>query len=112
MDLEVAKTTIDKLLENYFCITEDYSTLILEFIGGEPFMEVELIEKICDYTLNKLIMLQHPWLPGFRISICSNGILYFTDNVQHFLQKYKNFLSLTITIDGNKELHDLCRIDN
>ena len=56
--------------------------------------------------LHKLITLNHPWLDGFKISICSNGLLYFNENVQNFLRKYKNFISLTITIDGNKELHD------
>lgn len=43
------------------------------------------------------------------ISICSNGVLYFTDKVQRFLEKHKGHLSFNISIDGNKELHDMCR---
>jgi len=39
----------------------------------------------------------------------SNGTLYFKENVQKFLRKWKDKLSLTISLDGNKELHDSCR---
>ena len=45
------------------------------------------------------------------ISISSNGLLYFDERVQNFIKKYKNNLSLSISIDGNKELHDACRVD-
>ena len=45
------------------------------------------------------------------ISISSNGLLYFDKRVQNFIKKYKNNLSLSISIDGNKELHDTCRVD-
>jgi sulfatase maturation enzyme AslB (radical SAM superfamily) len=44
------------------------------------------------------------------ISICSNGLLYFDERVQRYMQKHKNHLSFSITIDGNKELHDACRL--
>ena len=37
--------------------------------------------------------------------------MYFTEPVQRFIKKYKDFLSITISIDGNKELHDACRFD-
>ena len=42
--------------------------------------------------------------------ITTNGTLYFNKEVQDFLKKYINFLSFSITIDGNKELHDSCRV--
>jgi len=58
-----------------------------------------------------LIEKDHPWLLRHKISICSNGLLYFEPKVQAFLEKYKNRLSFSISIDGNKELHDSCRLD-
>lgn len=84
--------------------------IIVEFIGGEPFLEIGLIDKICDYFIDKLIMMQHPWAEKMMISICSNGVLYFDTEVQRFLQKWKNRMSFSVTIDGNKELHDSCRV--
>lgn len=43
------------------------------------------------------------------ISMTSNGTEYFTPEVQLFLKKYNGRVSLGITVDGNKELHDKCR---
>ena len=83
---------------------------IFEFIGGEPLLQVELIDEICDYLISKMIELNHPWLFRFRFSISTNGTLYFTPAVQNFIKKYSSWLSLNITLDGNKELHDTCRL--
>lgn len=114
MKFEDAKKAIDKLLNedrlNGYVTLRNSPGIILEFIGGEPFLEVELINKICDYFFEQAILLKHPWALHSRISISSNGTLYFKENVQKFINKYQNKLSLGITVDGNKELHDSCRI--
>lgn len=83
MSWEIAKIFIDKLLNNQFefCTTLNAQTIIIEFIGGEPLMEIELIDKIVSYLINQMIKLHHPWLKLFRFNICSNGILYFTEKV-------------------------------
>ena len=118
MTKEVAHAGLDLLLRMYDENKEDsfinHHTVgvILEFIGGEPFMNIEVIEDATEYWINKLITLNHPWLTNFRISIASNGLLYFDERVQHYLEKYKPFISLTISIDGPKELHDSCRKDH
>jgi sulfatase maturation enzyme AslB (radical SAM superfamily) len=78
MDFETAKSLIDDILS---LDPNLYSSVIFEFIGGEPFLEIELIEKICDYTINKMIEMHHPWLICFRCSMCSNGILYTSPKV-------------------------------
>lgn len=116
LSFETAKKFIDKLLdtENPLSYLNPYSNtmgIVLDFIGGEPLMEVDLITQICDYLTNEMIKKNHPWLYKHRFSICSNGLLYFTPAVQKFLQKYHNRLSFTVSIDGNKELHDSCRVD-
>ena len=54
MKFEYAKKLIDMLLSGddklaRYIDTESSPAIILEFIGGEPFLEVDLIEKICDY---------------------------------------------------------------
>ena len=112
MDFSVAQKVIDNLLnDDKYYHTEKINGLILEFIGGEPFMEVQLIDEITSYFIKKCIDLNHRFLFNFRISMASNGLLYFEEEVQNYIKKYKDFLSLAISIDGNKELHDTCRID-
>lgn len=113
MTLETAKNFIDKLLNNEFELinTDNTFAVVLEFIGGEPLMEIELIQQIWEYFMSTMISLKHPWIYHARMSICSNGLLYLTDKVQSFFKKYNDFISLSISIDGNKELHDKCRVD-
>ena len=115
MKFETAKKLIDMLLTGSpklagYVDVRTSPAIIIEFIGGEPFLQVDLIEQICDYFVDKAIELDHPWADKFAISICSNGVLYFNEKVQHFLNKYRRKLSFSITIDGNKELHDACRV--
>ena len=113
MTFETAKKFIDKLLsgkfENYLNLSKSYG-FIFEFIGGEPLLEIELIDKITEYILSEMIRLHHPFLPVTRFSMASNGTLYFDKRVQNYFQKYHNWLSFSISIDGNKALHDACRV--
>lgn len=114
MSLDVAKKFIDLLLDNNELIqsyVDTYSkkAVVLDFIGGEPLLEVELIDQIMDYFIAQAIIKNHPWQYNYRISISTNGTLYFKPEVQAFIKKHKNNLSLGVTVDGDKELHDSCR---
>ena len=116
MPFEIAKSFIDKLLDldnplEYFNPYTNTLGIIVEFIGGEPLMEINLISQICDYITVQMCKKNHPWLLKHKFSICSNGLLYFQPEVQEFIKKYNKRLSFGISIDGNKELHDSCRID-
>ena len=113
MTFETAKSFIDKLLNDEYenINTSNTFAVIFEFIGGEPLMEIQLIQEICEYILNEQIRLNHPWTLYTKFNICSNGLLYETPKVQEFFQKYGKFCSFTISIDGNKMLHDACRLD-
>ena len=113
MTFDIAKLTIDKLLNDQFELVNTKNTcgIVLEFIGGEPLLQIDLLEQICSYTIREMIRLNHPWLYFLRLSNCSNGLLYNTPKVQEFFKKYNNFISFSISIDGDKELHDLCRLD-
>lgn len=115
MKFETAKKLIDMLLEGdkrlgSYIDVKTSPGIIIEFIGGEPLLCVDLIDEICNYFFTKAIELHHPWATKFCISICSNGVLYDDPKVQKFLEKWRRNLSFSITIDGNKELHDSCRV--
>lgn len=84
MDSETGKEFIDMLLLGTKGVKEylgQIDGLILEFIGGEPFLAIDLIEELTDYLIDKMIELNHPFLDKYRISICSNGVLYFDPKV-------------------------------
>ena len=112
MPFEVAKTFIDNLFEDKYkgyVSYEEKPFIVLDFIGGEPFLQPKLIEQICDYFYDKATELLHPWAEQSMISVCTNGTTWFEPDVQHFLNKYQNHLSVGVTIDGDRELHDSCR---
>lgn len=113
MTFDVAKTFIDKLLNNEYPEINIVNTsgVSFDFIGGEPLMESKLICQIWEYYYNKLIELHHPWAFYSRFAICSNGLLYFNEDFQSFIKKYHHLCSMTFSIDGDKELHDACRLD-
>lgn len=108
MTFEVAKKAIDYILSHEQDFPE--SSVIWDFIGGEPFLEIDLIDRICDYILTETYKLNHHWFGKFRYSFSTNGINYDSEKVQAFIQKYRDYLSIGITIDGTKAKHDLNRI--
>ena len=115
MPFEVAKDFIEMLLANdentqQYLDTRSCDAIIIEFIGGEPFLEVELMDEIMEYFIKRMIETDHPWQYNWRISISSNGTLYFEPKVQEFIKKWMDHLSFNISIDGNKQLHDACRV--
>lgn len=113
MTFDVGKKFINLLLnakEGEYISLSNSPAIVLDFIGGEPLLEVELIDRLIDYFMEQAILKHHPWATMFRVSMSTNGMNYFEPNVQKFLKKHLEYLSLSISIDGNKELHDSCRI--
>ncbi|MDE5550077.1 MAG: radical SAM peptide maturase, CXXX-repeat target family [Bacteroidaceae bacterium] len=108
MTWSVAKDTVDYILDNTDLFNED--NVIWDFIGGEPFLEIELIEQICDYIAVELFKRNHPWFNSYRFSFATNGINYYTEKVQNFIKKHHDHLSIGLTIDGTKRKHDMNRI--
>ncbi len=108
MTWEVAKAAIDYILSHEDDFREE--SVIWDFIGGEPFLEIELIDKICDYLKTEMFLMNHHWFDSYRFSFSTNGINYHTDKVQRFIEKNSEHLSIGITIDGTKQKHDLNRV--
>lgn len=108
MSWEIAKRSIDYILDSPIDFPED--SVIWDFIGGEPFLEIDLIDQICDYIKTELFRRNHKWFNSFRFSFSTNGINYDSKKVQEFIKKNKEHLSIGITIDGTKQKHDLNRI--
>lgn len=108
MSFDIAKQAIDYILSH----REDFDdkSVVWDFIGGEPFMEVDLIDKICDYIKQETFRLDHPWFDSYRFSFSTNGINYDSDKVQKYIRKNHHHLSIGITIDGTKRKHDLNRV--
>ena len=108
MSFEIAKQAIDYILSHEKDFKEE--SVVWDFIGGEPFIEIELIDEICDYLKTEMFRRDHHWFNSYRFSFSTNGLNYHTDKAQRFIEKNKEHLSIGITIDGTKQKHDLNRV--
>lgn len=108
MSFEIAKQAIDYILNHEEDFKEE--SVVWDFIGGEPFIEVNLIDEVCDYLKTEMFRRDHHWFNSYRFSFSTNGLNYHTKKVQRFIEKNKEHLSIGITIDGTKQKHDLNRV--
>ncbi len=108
MSFEVAKAAIDYLMEHRELFPEEQVNW--DFIGGEPLLEVELIEQILEYSRRRAYELDHPWFTRCGAGITTNGANYGTPRVQQFIKRYRDLVGISMTIDGPKHVHDIARV--
>ena len=108
MTFETAQKIVDYLLDNRDL--SDDKSVIWDFIGGEPFLEIDLIDRICDYIKLQMFEKNHPWFNSYRFSFSTNGLNYHTDSVQRYIARNSTHLSICITIDGTQTKHDMNRV--
>lgn len=117
MSLETAKSIIDMLLvaderTNKYITSTKALGVVLDFVGGESLLEIDLINQICDYFVEQCFILKHPWATRWHINIHTNGLLYFDSRVQAFFKKWQDRITITINEDGCRESHDIYRLDS
>lgn len=108
MSWEVAKKAINYILDCEETFREE--SVVWDFIGGEPMLEIDLIDKICDYLKIEMYRRDHHWFNSYRFSLTTNGINYHEPKVQRFIEKNQKHLSIGLTIDGTQIKHDINRI--
>lgn len=108
MDFETARKAVDFVLSDPLCNESD--SVQFEFIGGEPFIEIDLIDKICDYIKLEMYRRNHKWFDDYVFLFTSNGINYHSEKVREYIHKNRRHLEICITIDGTRKKHDLNRV--
>ena len=108
MSFEIAKQAVDYILGNRLIFNEP--GVVWDYIGGEPFLEIDLITQVCNYIKKEMYRLNHPWFEHYMFNFSTNGINYHEGKVQRFIEENRTHLSIGITIDGTEMKHDLNRI--
>ncbi len=107
ISFNIAKDFINNLFNNKYKNYIDIikcGGLVIEFIGGEPFLQVDLIDKILNYFIEQIPQ-NFQWI----CLISTNGTLVDTLQVQNFIKKWYKNLHLVITFDGLEKYHNACR---
>lgn len=108
MSFDIARRAVDYVLADRAYFRED--AVVWEFIGGEPFLEIKLIDRISDYIKQQMFLRGHPWFEAYRFNFSTNGLLYHTPAVQRYIAKNRGHVSIGISIDGNRVKHNLQRV--
>ena len=107
MSFETAKRFIDYILTADINTSDD---VIIDFFGGEPMIEMQLVDQISDYFKLRSYQLGHKWSWNYRFNFATNGVNYLSPEVQNYISKNWGKVSIGISIDGNKIKHDLNRV--
>lgn len=115
MSWDVAKRAVDFIFDeaekkDSIFSYEKISGIIFDFIGGEPLLAIDLITRVIEYSEEQFLKRNSPWIFTHRYSFSTNGVSYFDPRVQKMLSKYSDLISMSVTVDGTKELHDKCRL--
>lgn len=81
--------------------------LLLDFIGGEPFLVPHLLRQVFDFALSNYSKYGYPSV-GFNFS--TNGTLLNKPAQKQLLLDYKQYIYLGISMDGPAEIHDKHRL--
>ncbi|MGF6376060.1 uncharacterized protein M2140_001130 [Clostridiales Family XIII bacterium PM5-7] len=98
MSLETGKRALDFLVEN----SGDRVNLEVDFFGGEPLMNWNVVKDIVRYGRE----LEQHHKKNFRFTLTTNGVA-IDDDVIAFANKEMH--NVVLSLDGRKEIHDKLR---
>lgn len=98
MSVEVGKKAIDFLIAN----SGNRRNLEVDFFGGEPLMNWEVVKEIVRYGRSK----EEEYNKNFRFTLTTNGVL-LNDEVMEFVNKEMS--NVVLSLDGRKEVNDEMR---
>lgn len=98
LDKETGIKAIDFLLEN----SKGRKNIELDFFGGEPLMNMEVVKTVVDYARSK----EKEHNKNFRFTITTNGVLLNDENIAYINKEMSN---VVLSIDGRREVNDKMR---
>lgn len=98
MTLDVGKKALEFLIEN----SGNRRNLEVDFFGGEPLMNFELVKELVGYGRE----LEQKNDKHFRFTITTNGVLLDDDKIDFINENMDN---VVLSLDGRKEVNDNMR---
>lgn len=98
MSLEVGKKALEYLVKN----SGARRNLEVDFFGGEPLMNFNLVKDLINYGRE----LEKKYNKNFRFTITTNGILLDDEKIDYINENMSN---VVLSLDGRKEVNDNMR---
>lgn len=100
MRFETAKEIIDMELGG-----DTKETVTIDFFGGEPFLEFELMKQVCEYVWAK------EWNKQYHFFASTNGTL-LTPEIKQWLAEHKEQFWCGLSYDGTPAMQDASRCNS
>lgn len=97
--------TVKKIIDQEFNILDPFEGIYLDFFGGEPFIEFDLIKQAVGYIRN--CNFSKPYF----LFVTTNGTLVHGE-IQHWLKENRDIFSCGLSLDGNKLMQDTNRCNS
>ncbi|NLL81826.1 MAG: thioether cross-link-forming SCIFF peptide maturase [Tissierellia bacterium] len=98
MSLEIGKKTLEFLAKN----SGNRKNLEVDFFGGEPLMNFELVKDLVTYGRK----IEKQYNKKFRFTITTNGVLLDKEKIDYINENMDN---IVLSLDGRKEINDKMR---
>ena len=76
--------------------------VLIDFMGGEPFLEFELIKTICETVWS------HEWAKEYLFYCATNGTLVHGE-IRDWLYQHRDSFVCALSLDGTRESHNINR---
>ena len=94
--------TAQKIIDYEFAVSPDNVLIEIDFFGGEPFLEFELMSNLVDYVKNRYGRRKYLFF------VITNGTL-LNSRIKSWLLKNKDCLICGLSFDGTKEMQNTNR---
>ena len=98
MSFEVGKKALDFLIAN----SGNRRNLEVDFFGGEPLMNWEVVKQLVEYGRSK----EKEYNKNFRFTMTTNGVLLNNEIMEYCNREMSN---VVLSLDGRKEVNDKMR---
>lgn len=98
MSFEVGKKALDFLIAN----SGNRRNLEVDFFGGEPLMNFEVVKQLVAYGRSK----EREYNKNFRFTMTTNGVLLNDEIMEYCNREMSN---VVLSLDGRKEVNDQMR---
>lgn len=102
---EMTFETAKRILDYELTVDDGKSQVTIDFFGGEPFMNFELIQEICDYVWSR------DWPKQYIFFATTNGTLIHGE-IEKWITKNKDRFWLGLSIDGNEYMQNINRCNS
>lgn len=98
MSKEVGERAVDFIIEN----SGQRRHCEIDFFGGEPLLNMETVRHVVSYVRQR----ERETGKIFKLTLTTNAVLLNDENIQYLND---NHISLVLSLDGRKEVHDRMR---